>query len=402
MARISYVALTRAGETVTGVLEAPTSQEALAQLRDRGLAPLDLKTGWSLSLRKRVGRAQAAQVLRRLATVVARGGAPLTEVLPSLVDEEEVPHVRELLAGVRDGVLRDSLPVSRALGRYPDVFPKAATSRIAAGEAAGSLDRALDDAAMFMEQSVRIRSRIMGALAYPIAIVSLALAIVTGLSVSIMPRFISFYQQSGVPLPLISRIVVGFGLGLAHWWPVVIGLLIAGAWGARRALSRWDVRDRLDYIRWQLPGWRRVERGLAWATWAQAMAMLYTQGTQILEALQLACDAAGTAVLRDTSELLVRRVGESGRLRQAMDEAGVFPPMLRTSVGLGEQHGTMGEMLQDAAGWYAREVEVILDQLPNLLQPAAIVIVGGLVGIMVISLYLPMFNLYSVINRMQH
>jgi type IV pilus assembly protein PilC len=400
MPTIRYVALTRAGETVAGTLDAATSQEALSQLRDRGLAPLELKAGWSLSLRKRVGRPQAAQVLRRLATVVARGGAPLTEILPSLVDEEEVPHVRALLAGVRDAVLRDSLPVSRAIGRYPDVFPKAATSRIAAGEAAGSLGRALEDAATFLEQSVRIRSRIIGALAYPIVIVSLALAIVTGLSVTIIPRFVAFYKQAGVPLPLISRIVVGFGTGLAHFWPVVIALLIGAGWGARRLLSRQDVRDRLDYLRWQLPGWRRVERGLAWATWAQAMAMLYTQGTQILEALQLACDAAGTAVLRDVSDLLVRRVGESGRLRQAMDEAGVFPPMLRTSVGLGEQHGTMGEMLQDAARWYGREVEVILDQLPNLLQPVAIVIVGGLVGLMVVSMYLPMFNMYGVINRL--
>jgi len=399
MPGLRFVALTRTGETVTGVLNASTSEEALSRLRERGLSPLSLDKEWAVGWRRRVGSAQAAQMLRRLATVVARGGAPLAEVLPSLVDEEELPHVRTMLVGIRDAVLRDSLPVSRALARYPDVFPIAVVSRIAAGEAAGSLDRALEDAATFLEQSVRVRSRMIGALAYPCVIVSIALLVVTVLSVTVMPRFISFYQEAGVPLPFITRMALGFGTALARWWYLAIVLLIAAMWGLRQLLARQDVRDWLDYIRWRLPGWRRVERGLAWATWAQAMAMLYTQGTQVLQALQLSCDAAGTAVIRDVADGLIRRVGESGRLRQAMDEAGVFPPMLRTSVGLGEQNGTMGEMLQDSAKWYSREVEVILDQLPNLLQPIAIVIVGCLVGLMVVSMYLPMFQMYSVINR---
>lgn len=400
MPKITYVALTRTGETVSGVMDAVSTREALTQLRERGMTPLDVTAGMSFRIHRRVNRAQAAQVLRRLATVVARGGAPLAEILPSLVDEEDLPHVRTVLAGVRDSILRDSLPMSRALGRYPEVFPTVVTSRIAAGEAAGALDNALEDAALFLEQGVRTQSRLIGALSYPIVIISLALIIVSVLSATIMPRFVTFYAQSGVPLPLVTRIVVGFGLMLAHWWFLVIGFVIGAGWGARRLLARQDVRDRLDYIRWNLWGWRRVERALAWSRWAQAMTMLYAQGTEILHALQLACDASGTAVIRDVSDLLVRRMSEQGHLREALDEAGVFPPILRTSVGVGERYGTIREMLSEAATWYSREAETILEQLPNLLQPIAVVIVGALVGFMVLSLYTPMFNMYGVINQL--
>lgn len=399
MPRVSYVALTSTGDMVTGACEAPSIQDALTQLRSQGLTPIDVSTRWSLRIRRGVTGAQAAQMLRRIATVVGEGGAPLTEVLPSLADEEQTPQLRSVLSGIRDAMLRESVPMSRALARYPEVFPDVVVKRIAAGEAAGGLAHALDDAASFLENAVRTKARIIGALTYPGVLLFLAVAIITALSMTVMPKFAEFYASAHVALPLVSRLVIGGGQLLAHFWFVALGLGIWGTWAARRALLRRDVRRRIDYILWAAPGVRRIIRGLAWARWARVMALLYAQGVPLLEAIELACQASGTAVIRDAAPGLVQYVGERGRLKEAMERAGVFPPMLRTSIGLGEQHGTLGRMLKDAAEWYAREAEGILDQLPNILQPVTIVLIGGLIGMMLLSLYLPMFQMYNLLSR---
>lgn len=404
MPRMSYVALTRGGETVTGWLDVPTLQEGLAQLRAQGMTPLDVSAGWSWGLggglRRRVKPEEGAHLLRNLATIVASSGAPLSDVLPALVREEEMPHLRSVLADISDAVLRDARQMSEALARHSDIFPQVVIKRVAAGEATGQLGAALEDAASFMESAVTTRKRIVGALLYPGILVLLTLIIVSALSMTVMPKFADFYAQAHVPLPLLSRIVIGFGRALARGWPVIAALLMAGGVAARRALARQEVRDRLDRLLWRLPVTGRVTRALAWARWARVMALLHKTGLPLMQSIQLACEASGTAVIRDVAELLIRRAGgQGGQLRRAMQEAGVFPPLLVTRVGIGESRGSMASMLEDAAAWYDRYVNQVLDQLPTLLQPIMITVVGAIIGLMVLSLYLPMFHLYGIINR---
>jgi type IV pilus assembly protein PilC len=406
MPRMSYVALTRGGETVTGWLDAPTLQEGLAQLRSQGMTPLDVSAGWSWrlggGLRRRVKPEEAAHLLRNLATIVAQSGAPLSDVLRALVDEEEMPHLRSVLASIADAVLRDARTMSDALARHADIFPPVVIKRVAAGEATGQLGAALEDAASFMESAVTTRKRIVGALLYPGILVGLTLFIVSALSMTVMPKFADFYAQAHVPLPLLSRIVIGFGRALARGWPVIAALLVTGGVAARRAMTKPEVRDRVDRLLWRLPVTGRVTRALAWSRWARVMALLHRTGLPLMQSLQLACEASGTAVIRDVAELLIRRAGgRGGQLRRAMQEAGVFPPLLITRVGIGEARGSMAQMLEDAAAWYDRSVNQVLDQLPTLLQPIMIAFVGGIIGLMVLSLYLPMFHLYGIINRIR-
>ena len=397
--RLSYVASTAAGDRVTGSLEAPSTQDALRRLRERGLTPLDLRQhGWLSFGKGRVKGMQAAQILRRLAAAVTTSGVPLAEVLPALVQEESVPAARSLLSDVQSAVMRETVPLSAALARFPQVFPVIVTKRLAVGEASGDLGPALEDAARFMDHNVQARSKIIRALIYPAAILAMAIGIVTVVSITIVPRFAAFYTQAGARLPLPTQLVVSFGALVADAWWLLVALIFGAVWAARQALARQDVRDRLDYVRWRLWLWRRIERALAWSTWANAVALMYVKNTQLLDALQLACEASGTAVIRDIAPLLRRRVVGKTSLRDAMAETGVFPAVLLTQVGIGERQGTLAELLKDAALWYEREADMILSQLPEILQPVAIVIVGCIIGFMVFSMYLPMFGIYHLIQ----
>jgi len=400
--RISYVALTRSDEMITGAIDAGSTAEALSQLRSQGLTPIDVRAGFSLPFGRRVKSTEAAQLMQRLATVVSQGGAPLTEVLPSLVEEEEQPNLRSVLVGIRDAILDDSVPMSKALARFPEVFPDVVVRRVAAGEKAGDLGQALQDGSAFLQGAVRTNARFWGALSYPMVLISIAIGIISMLSVTVMPKYAELYRELHAHIPLPTAIVLGFGQALIHGWFILIPGTPAAVWGTRRLLARRDVRDRLDYWLWNVPGWKRVVRGLAWARFAHVLSILYTEGTPILEAIQVACDASGSAVIRDVAPLLLSGIGERGMLKDAMTQARVFPPMMRTQVGLGEKHGTMPEMLKDTAQWYSREVDQILETLPNKLQPIMIVIVGALIGGMIVSLYLPIFGLPGLISAGIH
>jgi type IV pilus assembly protein PilC len=186
---------------------------------------------------------------------------------------------------------------------------------------------------------------------------------------------------------------------MARGWPLLLlataGALILARW----ALQKPRVHAAMDAFLWEMPGWQRVIRQLAWARFAQVLGMLYRHGADILQCLQLACGAAGTTVIRNKTAFVVGRVGRATPLGEALREAGVFPQRLITIAELGEQHGTLDRMLVDLAGQYTDDVELILEQLPQLIQPITIVFVGSLVGTFLLALYYPMFHLYNIIMK---
>jgi type II secretory pathway component PulF len=399
MPQLAYTAISsRTGEMVRGQIEAATPREALLQLQAQGLIPLDVKGGGLLAgRRRRIPVQLVANTLQQMAQMLMIGNVPLAQMLASMADEQEHPGLRAVLERLQRSVVRDGMPLSQAMGAMPDVFPVVVVQRVAAGEKDGTLPEALQGAATYMVQMARARARILSAMSYPLVVLGIAVAIISGLSVTVMPRFAGYFVEAHVPLPLMTRLVLGFGQMLAHHAPLVILGLAAAASGAGRLLARQSVRDRLDRLLWNMPGWRRIVRHLAWARFAQTLGALYGHGVDILDALQLACDGAGTAVIRDAAPLVIARVTQSVPLSTALREAGVFSPRLVTIAAWGERHGTLDKMMLDAAQMYTHDVDILLEQIPQLVQPVLIVVIGAIVATFILAMYWPMFSLYNVI-----
>lgn len=399
MAEFIYSAISRrSGETVRGSLDAPTSREAMAQLQGQGLIPVDVRTpGLLFSRRKRIHVQLVANTLQQMAQMLNIGSVPLAQVLASMTDEQEQSALRGVLERLKRAVVEEGLPLSEAMAKLPDVFPTVAVQRVAAGEKDGTLGEALQGAATYLLQMARARAKFLSALSYPLVVLGIAVAIVSALSVTVMPRFAAYFEQAHVPLPLMTRLVLWFGKLLArHALLVIVGFVATGL-GACRLLAKQSVRDALDRFLWTLPGWRRIVRHLAWSRFAQTLGALYGHGVNMLDTLQLACDGAGTAVVRDAAPLLIRRVSQSVPLSAALREAGVFSPRLVTIAAWGERHGTLDKMLLDVASMYTHDVDMLLEQVPQLLQPVLIVLIGGIVAVFILSMYWPMFSLYNVI-----
>lgn len=398
MTTFNYEALAADGER-RGMITARTQTEALQQLERLGLVPISLRArGRSLleSLtRRRVKSSQVADMVRNLSDLLATGGVPLLQAIVSLQQEESSPAMAEVLDELRTAV-EEGRPLAEAMAARPDVFPEVVVRIIGASEARGDLDRALAEAARYLERQVNTLGKIRGAMAYPAFILCVALGVIVFMSVGVMPKLASMFAASKISLPLTTRLLMGVGKGVVtHWYlalPMFAGGIVGAAWVLRQpAARRW-----LDALAWRLPGVRLFTQNFAYARWAMTVGLMHTSGVPLLETLQLARGVAGNAVLQEALAPVVDRVREGEPLSLALRRTGAFPETVLQIVALGEEHGTLGEMLQRVGRRYEVQTERLLEKLPAFLEPTFVAVIGVVVAVMLLAFYWPLINIYQV------
>lgn len=399
MAEWAYAALDAAsGAAKRGTVFAPSRAEAERQLASQGLLITRLAPSGAARLaflRLGVGPARVAEAVRNLSDLLATGGVPLLQALGALEQEEPNPRLREIIADLASTV-REGRPLAEGMARHPNVFPEVAQRIVAAREARGDLDRALNEAARLLERQVNVSSKVRGALAYPAFILLIAAGVVTFLSVSVLPKLAGMFAQTGVALPLPTRVLMAFGLGLSRYWYLAIAALAAALFGARAALRRPEVRRALDRLAWRLPGVRLFTRNFAYSRWAATVGTMHSSGVPLLETLALARGAAGNAVLAEALAPVAGWVQEGQPLSAALRRTGAVPPTITQLVALGEEHGTLGEMLTRVGRRYEVATERLLEKLPQFIEPAFVVVIGVVVGGILLALYWPLINVYQI------
>ena len=397
----AWVGLDTAGRERRGAVRAETSEAARAQLNARRLyvvrieeaaesVPAPPLLSRDLFQRKRLSARQLALFTRQLATLIQV--APLEEALRTLSRQSERDDVRAILGHVHAGVV-EGRRLSEAMAREPKSFPPLYRAMVSAGEGSGTLPAILERLAAWLERQAAVRGKVLSTLAYPVILAIVAAFVVLALMIFVVPRVVEQFQDIGQRLPLLTRIVIGISHFLAHWWwalmiAAAVLVLLAG-----RALKEEGPRLKFDAALLKLPLIGRLIRDLHAARMARTLSTMVAARLPLLEGLRLTTGTVHNRVLRNASAEIAETVRSGGSLSGALRKAGVFPPLLVYLAASGEASGRLDLMLERAADYLEREFDSFTSSALSLLEPAIIIVMGGVVAVIVLSILLPILQL---------
>lgn len=400
MAAFEYVALDANGRQKKGVLEADSPRQVRAQLRDKGWVPVELK---QLAEQKAAGSwrrgpglsvPELSMVTRQLATLVG-SGMPLEECLQAVAEQNDKRRLRSLFLAVRAKVL-EGYSLARALETYPRAFNHQFRATVDAGEQSGKLDLVLNRLADYVEDQEATRRKLQMAATYPIILTLVALGIVVFLLNNVVPRILDVFTSSGQSLPTPTLMLIAATDFVQNYWLhcVFVALAVAAlfvVWNrkdSRRALSH-----RL-YLR--IPFMGRMIRGFSTARFASTVAMLSASGVPLVDAMRIASSVVDNIPIRNALVEATRKVSEGGTLSRALAEAGYFQPMMIHMIASGESSGNLDEMLSRTARNQEQNLKDLITTVMGLLEPLMLVIMGGVVMMIVLSVVLPLTQMNAM------
>lgn len=345
---------------------------------------------------QRVGPKTLAVFSRQFA-VLLDAGLPLLQSLEILSVPGQHPGLRRVLLQMRAEVEAGS-GLAEAMKRRPRVFGDLYVSLVASGEASGALHAVMDRLATHVEKVAKLRNQVRSALTYPVAILTVAAAVVFLILWKVIPVFQHLFDDMGGDLPILTRIVVGISQFIGAYVLVLVALAGAAALAANRLLRTRRGRMAADRLLLRLPVAGRLMLRIVAGRTCRTLSILLSSGIPILGALSIAADAAGNIVVADALRTVRREVEQGRPINRSLRRTGIFPAMLCQIVYVGEQTGTLSPMLTRIADFYEEEVDNDVDSMMKLLEPALISILGVVIGIIVISMYLPMYSALTQIG----
>jgi type IV pilus assembly protein PilC len=402
MSTYVFRALDPAGTTAKGEVEAASKQAVADQLKARGLVVVDISDKHSskeinIALFERVRAGDLTVLTRQLATMVA-SGMTLLRALYVLEEQTESKPLKEAVVNVRKDV-EAGLLFSAALARYPKVFNPLYVAMVESGETSGRLDDALLRVADQLEKEDALRRQVKSAMVYPAVVVGFAGIVLFALITFLVPVFAKVFKDFGGKLPSITQFTVDLSNVMSHQWYLLFGGAAALVVGFRRwKRSSWG-RPQWDRIRLKFPfKIGTVVQKVAIARWSRTLASLVSAGVPILQAIDITGKTAGNTMVERAMAQVTDSVKSGGTIAAPLRQEPVFPAMVCQMVGVGEETGALDTMLAKVADFYEDEVDTAIKGLTSLLEPLMIITVGGIVGFIVISMYMPLFKVYDAIK----
>ncbi len=399
MDRFDYVALDLRGRRTQGVVSASNREDARARLEHRQLFPTHIDPAVVRRARARrpvfdrFTARDTALVTRQLATLVS--AAPLEEALRTIGSQAEKPAVRRVVMATHARVL-EGFRLSDAMARQGKAFPPLYRAMVAAGESSGALPDILERLADLLEREQQVRGKLFTALVYPAALALTAVAVVIALMTFVVPKVVEQFDSMGRELPALTRVVIALSDLMAHWGIPLLVLFAVLALACRALLRRPGPRRRFDGLVLKLPLLGRLLRDLHAARMARTLSIMVNGGLPIMEGLAITARTVHNHVLRDATDTMVASIREGGSLSSAMKRAGVFPPTLLYMASSGENSGRLAPMLERAADYLEREFNTFTTAAMSLLEPVIIVLLGGVVAVIVLSILLPILQFNSL------
>jgi type IV pilus assembly protein PilC len=408
----AYNAINAEGLELTGEVQAATVEAAREQLRVQGLlaemlrelptagAGLDEGAESSAGLRGAMKsvKTKSLQVFSRQFATMIEAGLNVVAALRILEEQTTDPYLAEVVEDVRIDVERGLL-LSQALARHPKVFSRLYVSMVEAGEAAGILDDVLDRLATQIEKEANIKRRVKGAMMYPLVVLSFAFLVLMAMLLFIVPVFQHLYEQLGGQLPRLTQLIIDMSDLLRARWYVIfpaLGLVLFAFFRWKRSEHG---RKRWDAFKLRIPmKIGDIVLKVTMARFTRTLSTLVTAGVDILKALEITGTTAGNWVVEDALRTVREKVHGGTSLAQPLIEHPVFPPMVSQMVKIGEETGELDAMLGKIADFYEEEVDASISALTSIIEPVMIILIGAMVGTIIISMYLPMFKLITLIK----
>lgn len=403
MPTFRYSAYRAEGGPISGTIEADNVREARIRLKKDGLYPRNLvpveetaPAGALKLFRRRTALPELALMTRRLATLVG-SSVPVFEAITTLYEQEEPGELKKVLGRVRDR-LAEGANLAKALAGEAEVFSESYTSMVAAGEASGALEIILDRLADFLEDQEEVRSRVITSLAYPVLMVIVGSAVMMFLLAFVVPKITVIFEQNKATLPLITVLLIKTSnLVRDGWWALLL-MGIAAVCGSKKALKREHVRFKRDEFLLRLPLVGPLLRGLILSRFAKVLGLLLESGVPIIRAMEITGEVVVNRKYREFFRAAREDIVEGGSLSASLRSSSLFPPLLVHMVSVGEKGGKLEAMLQKAGNAYEKEFSASVARFMALLEPLLVLAMGLAVGIVVLAVLLPIFQLNQLIK----
>jgi type IV pilus assembly protein PilC len=405
VATFAYSAINAQGIELDGVVSAADAAAAMEQLRLRGLLADRLRPiaegkagGRSGGAFKKV-KPKSLQIFSRQFATMIDSGMNVVSSLVILEQQTNDSTLAEVIAALREDV-ESGMLLSEAMGGHPRVFNRLYIAMVEAGEAAGILDIVLDRVAVQIEKEQRIRRRVKSAMVYPTITMAFAFVVLSVMLIFIVPVFVKIFAQLNGQLPALTKIVLHLSNLLRGYWFIVFPLIFGGGYGLMRWRKTEKGRQTWDRLRLRIPmKIGDTARKISIARFSRTLSTLVAAGVDIIKALEITGQASGNYVIEEALEEVRITVRDGSTIAQPLIENPVFPPMVSQMVRIGEETGELEKMLGKVADFYEDEVDAAIDGLSAMIEPLMMMIVGAMVGVILISMYLPMFKMLKLVSQ---
>jgi len=403
---LKYIANDKSGKRVTGVTRASSIASLVMRLKNDGLVPLKVAAvnlsqkngnGFLNHFRHQVKSKELVIFTRQLAAILS-AGLLLTEALETISDDLENPYFSKLIGDIKSDIIGGS-DFSTALAKHPNIFSKTYIFIVRSGEATGNLHKTITDLAKYLESSERMKEKVKSALRYPLFILGFAIFVVMIIVFFLIPKFKGMFMSAGAQLPLLTRIVVGVSEFAVQHFGIFL-IVVAILWGlAWYALKFPKVRFLLDVLKFNLPiiGKEIIQKSLI-SRYCRTLGILLAGGVGLSSSLEITSQVVDHLALGQTIERVRTKVIGGAAISEEIRSHKIFPRLVAKMTAVGERTGRIDDMMKRTADYYDEELEITLQNLTALLEPALIVFIGGIVLIVVLALYLPIFKLSTAIR----
>ncbi|MDQ3957303.1 MAG: type II secretion system F family protein [Actinomycetota bacterium] len=400
----AYRVRTKEGRVLEGKMEADGEGAVASRLRSQGMVPIQISKESKVSMKtelrilpQKVGLKDLAVFSRQFSTMI-NSGLSLLRTLNILAEQTENTMLAKTIGLLRDDVERGS-SLSASMSKYPKVFSNLYVAMVRAGETGGQLDIVLDRVADNFEADYKLRQKVKSAMTYPVVVAGIAVILLTVMLLFIVPTFAGMFTSLGGELPLPTKILMTLSKQARILVPLfIVGAVVGRIVYKRLRLSSDDFKLRTDLLKLKIPIFGELFQKVAVSRFTRTLGLLLRAGVPVLQALDIVADSTGNEVLARAAGSVKESVRSGESMSGPLAKQEVFPPMVVQMIAVGEDTGALDAMLDKIADFYDQEVESTTEALTSLIEPLMIAVLGGIVGAMVIALYMPMFKIFDLIK----
>lgn len=393
---------TRKGEPRKGEMEVPDESAVRIQLRRQHIKPESIKKKpkdlfENIPFLQPKVKENDVVIFARLFATMINAGLPIIQCLDLLGEEEPNPTFAKIIKSIKEDIEGGS-SLSETLKKYPDVFDNLFVNLVAAGEAGGILDVILNRLSAYMEKAMELKRKVKGAMTYPVTVLVVAFAVVILLLYKVVPVFDEMFSSMGSALPGPTQFLVDMSAFVQNNILYILGTIVLLVFAFKRYYKTESGRLQVDRLVLKLPVFGILLRKVAVAKFSRTLSTMMSSGVPILDGLEIVSKTAGNKVVENTLMDTRKSISEGKTIAEPLSASGIFPSMVVSMIAVGENTGALDSMLEKIADFYDSEVDVAVNAMTALLEPIMMVFLGGVVGGMIIALYLPIFSMAGAVG----